>query len=156
MRIIKPLKFPRLRAIGLTQQAVARRQHSSTALCGTADSLHSLAEYSRNHSVPLALPHANRKYAGLASASVTKSTRKKTDLRSLSLLFCAACSPRGRMVPIWRQKHSLLGCTACSLRGRLCFDHNLSTLSSAMRRARHEAALWYSQTADSLTDILTV
>ena len=38
--IIKPLKFPRLRAISLTQQAVARRQHLSTALCGIADSLH--------------------------------------------------------------------------------------------------------------------
>ena len=88
-------EFPRLRAIGLTQQAVARHQHSSAALCGTASSVHWLAEYGRNHALALVLPHANGRSADLTSASVTGSTRKKADVRSLSLFVCTACSPQG-------------------------------------------------------------
>ena len=116
--IIKPLKFPGLRAIGLTQQAVARRQHSSTALCGTANSLHWLAEYSRKHYVSLALPHANGKYAGLTSASVTGSREGRR-------MYALAHSSSMR-----RTRHEAV----------LYILYSISTLSSSIRRARHEAA----------------
>ena len=70
----------RCATIGATQQAVARRQHSRAALGGTADSLRWLAEYGKNHAVSLTFTHVNERDTDLTHASVTVSTRKKTEI----------------------------------------------------------------------------
>ena len=43
-------------------------------------------------------PTCKCKYANMTSTSLTGSTRKKTDVRSLSLVVCTACSLRGHIV----------------------------------------------------------